>query len=494
MDTSAEHPNILTRDTSPDAERWRALAAKALASAETPRSADGIPVGPLYGAADRPAGADAWLPGFAPFTRGRRSASDVSDALPAWDIRQLHASADPQATNAAILEDLMGGAHSVTLQLAAPGQFGLPTRLDAITTALAGVHLDMVTIAVDAGDQYLGALQCLLTLWDAHNIPEARRHAALDADPLGTLARTGALEDDVWHTLDVLGQVVGQHFDSWPNVTLLMADGRPYHNAGASEAMELAAMLATLAEYLRLMQGEGVRPDQMLRTTTLALAADSDLLMTIAKLRAARTLLWRVAEACGHGSVARAVRLSVTTSERMLSRQDPHVNILRATIGAAGAILGGADTVTVLPFTWALGAPDGQACRLARTTQLVLMEEAGLGRVLDPAGGSGAIESLTDALARRAWTLFQEIEAAGGMVAVLKSGWLATRVEETAVQRETAIRAGRQHVTGITSFADHTVAQLNVPPHPAPAPIEQAAIRIAPFALRRVPAPFEAAR
>lgn len=474
---------------------WLKLVEKALGGARfedvlVSETLDGIRIEPIYGRDLLPAASLTAEPGAPPFTRG----TTASRPDGRWDIRQLHADDDPAAVNAAILEDLAGGVTSVTLQLAVPGQAGLAPRYDVIARALAGVHLDMIGIAVMPGDQYLGAAQCLATLWDEAGVPESRRSGAINADPLGTLARAGALEDTVWSSLDVLAHFVAQGVGKMPLVTTLIADGRPYHDAGASQAEELASMLATAVEYLRALEGEQVRIDRSMAKLAFALSADCDQFLTIAKLRAARRLIWRVCEAAGNGWAAASARLHAETSQRMLARRDAQVNMLRATVAAAAAALGGADSISVLPWSWPLGRPDAAARRLARNTQLVLQEESGLGRVVDPAGGSGYVESLTDQLARKAWGLFQDIEQAGGMARALMSGMIADRIAATAERRRASIANGTLKLVGVTAFPVKGETLPALVPHPAPAPIERAATRIDPLPLRRDAAPFEEAR
>jgi methylmalonyl-CoA mutase len=177
------------------------------------------------------------------------------------------------------------------------------------------------------------------------------------------------------------------------HVTALVADGRPYHEAGASEAQELAAMLATLVAYLRACEAAGLRPRAAFAKIGLGLAADADMFLTIAKLRAARKLVARVAEACGASHAVDKLHLAATTSERMMARRDPWVNVLRTAVACAAAAFGGADAITVLPYTWAMGQPDAFARRIARNTHLVLQEESALGRVMDPGHGAWFIET-----------------------------------------------------------------------------------------------------
>lgn len=366
----------------------------------------------------------------------------------AWDVRSRVAEPDPAAANRIILDELAGGVTSITLQLASPGQFGLPTRYDAISRALKDVRLDIAPVTFLAGDQYFGALQCLMALWDAQGREGANRRARLDADPLGTLARTGALEQDLWSTLEVLGHLVKQNLDNLGSVSLLLADGRPYHDAGASEAEEIALTLATAVEYLRTLDFEGVRADRVVPRLGLALSADADVLLTVAKFRAMRLVFSRMAEAVGAAGPAELIEVAATTSARMLSRRAPDTNILRSTLAAAGAVIGGADAITVLPHTSAIGQPGADARRLARNTSVVLQAEAALGRVSDPLAGSGAIEALTGELAAKAWSIFQEVEAAGGMAKALMAGKIGTRIAASRQRRAEEFAEGKRGLIG----------------------------------------------
>ena len=179
-------------------------------------------------------------------------------------------------------------------------------------------------------------------------------------------------------------------------------------------------MLAVAVAYLRALEAGGIALDAARRMIYFRLAADADQFLTIAKFRALRKLWARVEQACGLAPAPAFV--SAETAWRMMTRRDPYVNMLRTTIAAFSAGLGGADAITVLPFTAALGLPDRFARRIARNTQLMLLEESNLAKVADPAAGSGGIEDLTEQLCRAAWALFQEIEKAGGAAAALEAG------------------------------------------------------------------------
>jgi methylmalonyl-CoA mutase len=253
-------------------------------------------------------------------------------------------------------------------------------------------------------------------------------------------------------------------------------------------------MLATLVAYLRACEAAGLRPRAALGKIALGLAADADLFITIAKLRAARSLVHWIAEACGAESAAGALHLSASTSARMLARRDPWVNLLRNTAACAGAGFGGADAITVLPFTWALGRPDTFARRIARNTHLVLQEESSAGRVLDPAAGAWFIETLTGDLAAKAWALFQEIEAKGGMAAALESGFVQAEIGRVADSRERDIATVRAQLTGVSAFARLGDDGVKAEPHPVPEPVVKGGTSVAALPPRRLAEPFERLR
>jgi methylmalonyl-CoA mutase len=464
----------------PAREAWLALVDKVLKGADfdrrlVSRTAGGMAVQPLYTRADGVQGAaltarTAYFPG-------------------GWDIRQRHA----EAANAAILEDLTGGATSLLLQIVAPGQAGMGYGAEALTGALKGVFLDACGLALDAGENTMDAAGSLIEIWRAANVGENQRRGAFNYDPLGVLARTGTLYYPADRSCEIAAKFAND-CRTMTHVTALLADGRPYHEAGASEAQELAAMLATLVAYLRACEAAGLRPRAAFANIGLGLAADADLFLTIAKLRAARKLTARIAEVCGASHGVDKLHIAATTSERMLARRDPGVNMLRTTVACAGAAFGGADAVSVLPYTWAMGKPDAFARRIARNTHLVLQEESSLGRVMDPGHGAWFIEALTEDLAKAAWALFQAIEAKGGMGAALESGFIQAEIGKIADARTRDIAEGRLELTGVSAFPRLAEDRPRVAPHPTPEPVVKGGTSVAPLHPRRLAEPFERLR
>jgi methylmalonyl-CoA mutase len=198
--------------------------------------------------------------------------------------------------------------------------------------------------------------------------------------------------------------------------------------------------------------GGGLTTDEAFRRIEFRLAATADQFATLAKLRAARRCWDRIGSVSEASEEARAMVQHAVTSPAMITRRDPWVNMLRATVAAVGAGLGGAAAVTVLPFDSELGRPDEAARRLARNTQALLLEESHLAHVIDPAGGSWYVESLTDALAQKAWDEFTRIERDGGIEAVLDDGSLLARLDETWAQRSARIARRKDPITGVSEF------------------------------------------
>lgn len=400
---------------------------------------DGLTTRPLYTAADAPG--DAGMPGFAPFTRG---GTPGGPAPGGWDVRQRHARTDPARTNEAVLDDLANGTTSLWL---AVGAAGVP--VSGLAEALDGVYLDLAPIALDAGDEFPAACAELLRLYDERDVPRGEVRGTLGADPIGRLARTG---DETPGLQDAAAELAGRCHREYPELRALVVDALPYHEAGGSAVQELGCSLAAGVAALRDLTAAGLSVEAACGQLEFRYAATADQFLTIAKLRAARRLWARVAEVSGAGPAGAAQRQHAVTSSVMMTRRDPWVNMLRTTVASLAAGVGGADSVTVLPFDHTLGLPDGFARRIARNTSTILIEESHLGRVIDPAGGSWYVERLTDDLAHAAWAWFQEIELAGGQRAALRDGLIAERLAATWATRSEKLARRREPVTGVSEF------------------------------------------
>ncbi|MFI8003207.1 methylmalonyl-CoA mutase small subunit [Streptomyces sp. NPDC086010] len=398
---------------------------------------DGLTARPLYTSDDT--AADPGLPGFAPFTRGSRATGNTTDG---WDVRQHHALTDPVRLNEAVLGDLENGVTSLWLAVGGPG--GVP--VSGLARALEGVYLDLAPVALDAGSDAGAAAAALLALYEARGVAGDAARGSLGLDPLGQAARTGAEPDtdEAAHWAGLCGR-------EYPGLRAMVVDALPYHEAGGSAAEELGLSLATGVAYLRTLTASGLTVEEACAQLEFRYAATADQFLTIAKLRAARRLWSRVAEVCGAPG-AGAQRQHAVTSSVMMTRRDPWVNMLRTTLACLGAGVGGAESVTVLPFDHALGLPDAFARRIARNTSTILMEESHLARVTDPAGGSWYVERLTGELAEAAWAFFQEVERAGGQAAALRSGMVGERIAATWAARSRDLARRKEPVTGVSEF------------------------------------------
>lgn len=405
---------------------------------------DGITVHPLYTGLNG-SDVDPGLPGFPPHVRGSQAAGGVTTG---WDVRQRHVRPDAARANREILADLAGGASSVWLRV---GDRGVP--VGELGDALHEVHLDLAGIVLDPGAEFAAAAEAHADLARERGVDPAALRGNFGADPLGVQARTGQRPDGAVE----LAQRCSREF---PAMRALVADGLPHHDAGGSDAEELGCALAAATTYLRWLTDAGLDVDTACGLLEFRLAATVDQFATIAKFRAARRLWHRVASACGAADTAQ--RQHAVTSSAMLTRRDPWVNILRTTIATFAAGVGGAQAVTAQPFDAAIGLPDDLSLRVARNTQALLLEESGLARVIDPAGGSWYVETLTDELAHAAWEWFREIEAAGGLPAALESGLVARRLAATWQRRREALAHRRDPVVGVSEF-----------PNPAEPPVER---------------------
>jgi methylmalonyl-CoA mutase len=431
-------------------EQWLKLVEGVLKGADFQKklvshSHDGIAIQPLYPKAE----------GSVPIAREQAGR---------WRVSQRVDHPDPARANELALLDLEGGADALTLVTRkAPAARGFGVAINSIEDldrALDGVMLDLIHLRVDAGGhgRQMAALVLALAERRGHKLSDLSLDLGLD--PIGATASMGRMSAS-WDVMaqrmgDTLDHLTGQGFAG----RAFVADGRVYHEAGASEAQELAAVVGTGLAYLRALEAQGHSLDAARQTLSFLLVADADAFLSVAKFRALRRLWARVEQACGLDP--EPIRLHAETAWRMTTRRDPWVNLLRTTVAAFSAGIGGADAVTVLPFTSALGLPDAFARRIARNTQLILLDEVNLARVSDPAAGAGGFEALTDALCEKAWGLFQEIEHEGGILESLKGERLQGRIATVRAQREKAVATRKEPITGTSEFPSINEADVAV--------------------------------
>lgn len=408
-----------------------------------------------------------------------------------WVISMRVDQTDAAEANAQALEDLDGGASGLSLVFAAAPSaygFGLPEGVD-LAVVLKDVLLDLIDVRIESGN-FQGREDALAfaDLVEARGFKQEGVSVSFGLDPLGDFAAHG--------TLPMAWPLLAKRFAETSAILaargfagpFARADGGVYHAAGASDAQELAAVLATMVAYLKAYAEAGIALEEAASRIEAALVADVNQTATIAKFRALRLLWAAVLRECGLPE--KPLKLHGTTAWRSLTRRDPYVNLLRTTIAAFAAGVGGADSVTVLPFTQALGLPDAFARRLARNTQVMLLEESNVHRVADPAAGAGAMEAHTDGLAAKAWDLFRTIEKRGGMADVLEDRWFKAEIAEVKAKRDADVATRKAPITGTSEFP---ILVQEVPevlaPLPPAAPVADGAL-----APTRIAEAFEALR
>ncbi len=455
---------------------------KAFDSRLVSRTDDGIEIQPLYTADDAPASLPE--PGQAPFLRSTHAAPTP------WEIRQR---VWPSVRGSSAVTELESGTTGILVTIT-------DTDHDADTffaDALGGVLLDLAPVHLQVTDPraQVAAARGLMNAWEKAAVAAPVRRGTLGLDPIGAYATSGGAIDLDALLSDATGVVV-DIAESAPSARAIVIDGTVWHDAGASEAQELAWTMAAAVWTVRALVNEGVSLAQAVATLEFRLSATDDQFLTIAKLRAARVLWARVAEAAGLPEAQRAMHLHVEGSRAMLTRYDTWVNALRSTVACFAAAVGGADAITVLPHDVLIeegGSSLGR--RVARNTQTILQMESHLARVIDPAGGSWYVESLTSQLADRAWALVQDSERAGGIVAMLQSGRIQELLAEQRDQRKARLATRKQPLTGLSEFPDMT----QTPPPAAGTSAAQASAAPAqtpfePVTLHRLADDYEAER
>ena len=479
---------------------WMALIERTLRGGDladlTSKTRDGIEIRPLYTRSPaRPAAA--------------RAAVDPARSARGWDVRTRHrvvagGRGDPDMLRRRVDDDLAAGATSVELEV------GEGVTIDELDRVLAGVDLSETPVAL-APHASLGTAEALGAL-------AARRGGVLAAgssvglDPLGEWARCGRRAETApaaeWaqpragapvgggdrrepvpeSMPDEIALWAGEVAKLGPGVRFFMVDATRYADAGATEAQSLGWATATAVAYLRALVEAGMSVDAAAGLIGFRLAATADQFVTIAALRAARVMWSRVVTASGGSREAARQYQHAVTAAHMYSRRDPWVNLLRGASAALAAGVAGADAVTVLPFDHALGAVDADAApgrRLARNTQLLLLEESHLARAGDPAGGSFYVESLTEELAEAGWAILQSTEAAGGISAVVADGSLEAAIDQRWEARLEALGTRREALVGVSEYPLLHDAVAGPDEGDAAAPAEPG------LPIRRLARPFE---
>jgi len=392
---------------------------------------DGVEIDPLY---LKPDDQHLGYPAQSPFTRG----SELPDPEVPWVVAQLVEDPDPGRANEAVLADLNAGGTGVWLRVD-PDAIA-PSDVAAV---LKGVHPEAAPVMASSVVAQAEAAQALLDFWAESG--QTSIEGNLGIDPLARAAVTGQPAD----LSDLASWVATAKKYA---ARALTVDVTPYDNAGAGDIDQLAFAIASGIELARALDAQGVTPDEAFSQILFRVSDTADEFLTIARLRALRRLWARVGEVLGVEESKRGAIQHAVTSGRILTRDDPWVNLLRATIGTFSAAVGGAEIISVLPHDTVYGLPTRFSRRIARNIQLVVGEESHIGQVKDPAGGAWVFESLTEQMAQKAWARVQEIEALGGMAEALAQGLVAQWIDATSAERAKRLATRKLPLTGVSMF------------------------------------------
>jgi len=388
------------------------------------------------------------------YLEGIGNLKNQSDSPNGWLIcQQISPAGNFREANDRIKDALKGGAQAIRIQL---GEAGLPD-LSLLEELLEGISLKESELHFGG---CLGAdalYSALCTLAKQKGTESSELSGCLGADPLGKMAETGIPIG----SFENLGKLVKKAKESSPELKVIEVHGSLIQNASSNLVEELAFSMAMASEYMAILADQGIDPLTAQEALLLYLGSGPNYFMEIAKLRAARILWTKIAEAYGVETSAARIRIHSVSSQWNMTLYDPHVNMLRGTTEAMSSILGGADLVNVLPYDYPNGKGTMFSNRLARNVQIILREEAYFDQVADPASGSYYIESLTDSLAEKAWGLFCEVESMGGFRKAFAAGWIQEKVETSRKIKTERASSGKGRILGTNAYPNFHELNLN---------------------------------
>jgi len=479
---TASSPGKLLAEFSPATyEDWRKIVDAELKGAPFEKkmftaTSEGITLKPIYRREDTAElrHVDSY-PGFAPFVRGSNASGHLDEP---WAVSQEIACASASEFNNAARNSIERGLNALNIVLdhatrdghdpdwARPEHVGLGglsiATLDDLDRALEGIDLERTSLFVRSGASALPFAALLAALAKKRKKSFEKLVGCIEMDPLGVLAHEGRLPqsfDGAYREMALLTRWAAANA---PQLQTICVHSRAWHEAGGSAVQELAFTLATAVEYLRQLSKQAVGVETAAPRIRFAVTVGVNFFMEIAKLRALRMLWARAVAAAGGSEAAQKASLHVRTSLWNKTKVDPYNNLLRTTVEAFAGVLGGCDSMQVGAFDAVLRTPDDFSLRVARNTQLVLQKECALDHVIDPAGGSWYVESVTAELATRAWALFQQVEELGGMQAAMQAGFPQKAVAATAAEKVKAATQRRVSIVGVSQYANPKEKPLEV--------------------------------
>ena len=452
--------------TKPTLADWQALAAKEVKGADlTWRTPEGIAVKPLYTAQD--VRDDPGLPGFAPFTRGVRASMYAGRA---WTIRQYAGFSTAEASNAFYRRNLAAGQKglSVAFDLATHrgydsdhprvtgdvGKAGVAIdTIDDMKILFDGIPLDKMSVSMTMNGAVIPILAFFIVAGEEQGVPQAQLDGTIQNDILKEFMVRNTYIYPPEPSMRIISDIIAYTSANMPKFNSISISGYHMQEAGATQLQELAFTIADGREYAKAAMAAGMDIDAFAGRLSFFFAIGMNFFMEVAKLRAARTLWYRVMTELGaKDERSKMLRTHCQTSGVSLTEQDPYNNVVRTTVEALAAALGGTQSLHTNALDEAIALPTDFSARIARNTQIVLQEETGITKVVDPLGGSYYVEALKSELVDKAWEIIQRVDAEGGMASAVAAGWPKSMIEEAAAARQARVDKGEDVIVGVNKY------------------------------------------
>jgi methylmalonyl-CoA mutase len=461
--------------TKPDLDQWNRMADKEVKGADlTWATPEGIDVKPLYTADD--VATDPGLPGFAPFTRGVRATMYAGRP---WTIRQYAGFSTAEASNAFYRRNLAGGQKglSVAFDLATHrgydsdhprvsgdvGKAGVAIdSVEDMKLLFDGIPLDQMSVSMTMNGAVLPCLAFYIVAAEEAGVAQDKLDGTIQNDILKEFMVRNTYIYPPAPSMRIVADIIEYTAKNMPKFNSISISGYHMLEAGATAVQELAFTLADGKEYVRAALAKGLVVDDFAGRLSFFFGIGMNFFMEIAKLRAARTLWAQIMADFGASPRSQMLRTHCQTSGVSLQEQDPYNNVIRTTVEAMAAALGGTQSLHTNALDEAIALPTDFSARIARNTQLVLQEETGITRVVDPLGGSYYVEALTDSLVKGAQELIDEVEALGGMTRAVESGMPKLEIEKAAAAKQARVDRGEDVIVGVNKYKPASEEKLDI--------------------------------
>ena len=456
-------------------EDWQKAAAKEVKGKDlTWQTPEGIAVKPLYTAEDAPV--DPGLPGFAPFTRGVRASMYAGRP---WTIRQYAGFSTAEESNAFYRRNLAAGQKglSVAFDLATHrgydsdhprvvgdvGKAGVAIdSVEDMKILFDGIPLDQMSVSMTMNGAVIPILAFFIVAGEEQGVSRAQLDGTIQNDILKEFMVRNTYIYPPEPSMRIISDIFGYTSREMPKFNSISISGYHMQEAGATQVQELAFTIADGMEYVKYGVASGLDIDAFAGRLSFFFAIGMNFFMEVAKLRAARVLWHRVMTQLGaKDERSKMLRTHCQTSGVSLQEQDPYNNVIRTTIEAMAAMLGGTQSLHTNALDEAIALPTDFSARIARNTQIVIQEETGMTKVVDPLGGSYYIEALTQELVDKAWEIIERVEAEGGMAKAVAAGWPKAMIEEAAAGRQARVDKGDDVIVGVNKYRLASEDQLD---------------------------------